>query len=72
MSALRTQIYLTEEQRHRIDDLASSEGLTLAEIVRRALDAYLPTVGDTADALRGTFGAAPDITAPDRDDWSRG
>ena len=41
MSATRTQVYLTEQQRERIDDLASAEGVTLAEIVRRALDAYL-------------------------------
>ena len=41
MSATRTQVYLTEEQRRQIDALAEAEGVTMAEIVRRALDAYL-------------------------------
>ena len=41
MSALRTQVYLTAAQRERIDDLAGAEGVTMAEIVRRALDALL-------------------------------
>ena len=34
MSATRTQVYLTEEQRHRIDALAEAEGVTMAEIER--------------------------------------
>lgn len=73
MSATRTQIYLTDEQRQRIDALAESEGLTMAEIIRRALDAYL--VNETPDperALASTFGAAPDATVPSRDEWDRG
>ncbi len=41
MPATRTQVYLTEEQRQRIDALAEAEGITMAEVVRRALDAYL-------------------------------
>lgn len=73
MSATRTQVYLTEEQRRRIDALADAEGVTMAEIVRRALDAYLKEGNqDPAPALAATFGADPDLAPPDRDEWDRG
>jgi predicted DNA-binding protein len=73
MSATRTQVYLTEGQRRRIDALAESEGVTMAEIIRRALDSYFEEeTPDTALALAATFGAAPDATVPSRDDWDRG
>lgn len=45
----------------------------MAEIVRRALDAYLADdVPDPALALAATFGAAPDAVVPGRDEWHRG
>lgn len=72
MSATRTQIYLTEEQRTRIDRVREAEGIPMAEIVRRALDQYLGGEVDPAEALRSTFGAAPDATSPSRDEWQRG
>jgi len=72
MSATRTQIYLSEHQRQRIDDLTRSEGISLAEVVRRALDAYLPVSVDPTAALAETFGADPDAQVPDRADWDRG
>ena len=73
MPATRTQIYLTEQQRVRIDALAEVEGLTMAEVIRRALDSYLATeVPDPGGALAATFGAAPQADAPSRDEWSRG
>ena len=72
MSATRTQIYLTDEQRRRIDVLAAVEGVTMAEIVRRALDAYLTAENDAAAALSATFGADPDAAGPSRDGWDRG
>jgi predicted DNA-binding protein len=69
----RTQVYLTDEQRRRIDAMAEAEGVTMAEVVRRALDAYLEDeVPDPEAALRATFGADPDASAPDRDEWDRG
>jgi predicted DNA-binding protein len=73
MSATRTQVYLTEEQRQRIDALAEDEGVTMAEIIRRALDLYLE--GEAPDpelALAATFGADPAATVPSRDEWDRG
>lgn len=73
MSATRTQVYLTEEQRRRIDALADAEGVTMAEIVRRALDAYLDDEHpDPVAALAATFGADPEATVPSRDEWDRG
>ena len=71
MAATRTQVYLTEDQRRRIDDIATAEGITLAEVVRRALDLYLNTERDAAVALAATFGADPDARAPSRDEWDR-
>ncbi|WP_162606401.1 CopG family transcriptional regulator [Jiangella asiatica] len=73
MSATRTQIYLTAEQRTRIDEVVRAEGVTLAEVVRRALDAYLDRELVVSEAvLASTFGADPDATYPDRDEWDRG
>ena len=68
----RTQVYLTDEQRLRIDELAASEGVTMAEIIRRALDGYLKEQPDPGTALAATFGAAPDATVPGRHEWDRG
>ena len=68
--AQRTQIYLTEEQRARLDAVADRHSIPMAEVVRRAIDAYL----DLDDDLDATFGAAPGIglTVPGRDEWARG
>ena len=71
MSATRTQIYLTEEQRTRIDQVSQAEGIPMAEVVRRAVDQYLGEDVDAAKALHSTFGAAPDATSPSRDEWQR-
>lgn len=71
MPATRTQIYLSEEQRRKIDAVAASEGVTMAEIVRRALDSYL-TDTDAEAALADTFGADADASPPSRDEWERG
>ena len=72
MSATRTQVYLTEEQRRKVDQLADSEGVPMAVIIRRALDDYLTDDADATTALTATFGAAPSAAAPSRDEWQRG
>ena len=72
MSSTRTQIYLTEEQRRKVDQMADSEGVPMAVIIRRALDDYLTDDADATTALASTFGAAPSATAPSRDEWQRG
>ncbi len=67
--ATRTQVYLTEEQRARLNERARREGLTMAQLVREAVDAYL----SAEDDLKATFGAAPEIASsiPSRDEWER-
>lgn len=71
MPATRTQVYLSEEQRRRIDAVAEAEGVTLAEVVRRALDVYLAEVHvDPSTAIAATFGVDPQAQHPDRDEWA--
>ena len=73
MASLRTQIYLSAEQRARLDELRRRDGKALAEVIREAIDAYVAEAGvGTETALAATFGAAPDISPPRRDDWDRG
>ncbi len=72
MSSTRTQVYLTDEQRKRVDRVAASQGLTMAQVIRRALDEYLDDQPDPDAALDATFGAAPDAATPSRDSWTRG
>jgi hypothetical protein len=72
MAATRTQIYLTKEQRELVDQIATSEGLTMAEVVRRALNSYLSNEADPSGALKATFGAAPNLDVPSREEWNRG
>ena len=65
----RTQIYLSDEQRARIDRVAARRRITMAEVVRRAVDTYV----DQDDELETTFGAARGIrgAVPARDEWDR-
>jgi hypothetical protein len=72
MSSTRTQVYLTAEQRKRIDQLADAEGIPMAEVIRRALDDYLGDDVDATKALAATFGANTSANAPSRDRWTRG
>ena len=66
-------MYLTAEQRKRIDQVAARDGTTLAEAGRQAIDQYFDgSAVDQEEALAGTFGACPEIVAPSRDEWSRG
>jgi hypothetical protein len=73
MPATRTQVYLTAEQRRRIDELAASRGVSMAEVIRLALDDFLEDEAPKAEPiLAATFGAAPDVEPPSRDEWDRG
>lgn len=65
-------MYLTDEQRRLIDAASAVEGVTMAEIIRRALNAYLSNEMDPTRALAATFGAEPEATIPSRDTWHRG
>ncbi len=72
MSATRTQVYLTADQRRSIDQIAARNGTTMAEVIRTALDRYLRDGDvDVDHALASTFGAAPEASVPSRDEWSR-
>jgi hypothetical protein len=73
MASTRTQVYLTAEQRKKIEAMRAREGKTLAEVVRDALDAYLDDEpGDPREVLKVTFGSLPELEAPSRDEWDRG
>jgi len=73
MSATRTQVYFTEEQRRQLDARAEREGKTLAEVVREAVDAYLAQAPpELAVVLDETFGSMPDLEVPPRTEWDRG
>ena len=72
MAARRTQIYLTADQRKRLDERRRRERRTLAELVREAVDAYLADRSvDPVTALDSTFGALPKLEVPSRDEWER-
>ncbi|MGC2374318.1 MAG: CopG family transcriptional regulator [Solirubrobacteraceae bacterium] len=80
MAATRTQVYLTEDQRREIEELRASDGRTLAEVVRAALDEYLATHGPAAADTRraemqrvfdDAFGSMPDLEVPPREEWNR-
>jgi predicted DNA-binding protein len=67
---VRTQIYVTAEQRRRLDEVARREDKAMAEVIREAIDAFLSGApGDPSRALDATFGATPDLMVPSRDEW---
>jgi hypothetical protein len=72
MAATRTQIYLTAEQRRRLDERGQLEGKGLATLIRDAVDRYLATPPGTERALDQTFGSLPDLEVPSRGEWDRG
>ena len=70
MSATRTQVYLQPSQRRRLDEIAGSQGTSLASVVREAVELYIAQAPvDPTAALESTFGAAPDASFPERDEW---
>lgn len=73
MSATRTQVYFTQEQRQRLDALARRQGKTLAQVVREAVDAHVSQAPPDLDAvLEEAFGSMPGLEVPDRSEWDRG
>jgi hypothetical protein len=71
MPSTRTQIYLTEDQRRRLDARGRRTGAPMARLIREAVDAYLADDRpDTDAALDESFGAVPDLTVPSRDEWA--
>jgi hypothetical protein len=43
---IRTQIQLTEEQSRRVKEIAAREDISMAEVIRRAVDHWIATWGD--------------------------
>ena len=72
MPATRTQIYLTAEQRKKLDARRKRERKSLAAVVREAIDAYLsPGEADFRKIVEETFGSLPSLEVPSRDEWDR-
>lgn len=68
--AVRTQIYLTTEQRKRLDARAQNEGKSMAQVIRDALEEHLSR-GEVDDILKKTFGMSPDFEVPPRSEADR-
>ena len=66
----RTNIYLERSQTEALDRIASDEGVSRAEIVRRLLNRALNGGDVSLDrdlaAIDATFGAVPAADGPDR------
>jgi predicted DNA-binding protein len=43
MTKIRTNIYVTSDQKKLLEKLSDRTGAPVAELVRRAIDGYLPT-----------------------------
>jgi hypothetical protein len=72
MPLIPTQIYLSDEQRRKLDARCWREGKSLSAIVRDAIDAYLePTRADYQEILDETFGSNPNFEVPPRSEWGR-
>lgn len=73
MAATRTQIYITQDQRRRLDQLRKVERKPLAEVIRDAIDAYLQSrEAEDLDAhFERTAGTMPELVVPSRDEWDR-
>jgi hypothetical protein len=72
MPSTRTQIYLTDDQRRRLDARGRRTGAPMARLIREAVDAYLADDRpDAQAALDETFGTLPDLELPSRDEWDR-
>ena len=67
MAKARTNIYITQRQRQQLEKRSREEDLPMAEIIRRALDAYLeqvlgkpespPAIGAAEEDGRALFAA---------------
>lgn len=73
MPSTRTQIYLTAEQRRKLDVKRKRERRTLADLVREAVDAYLGNEepGAIDAAFDAAFGSSPGLEVPAREEWDR-
>jgi metal-responsive CopG/Arc/MetJ family transcriptional regulator len=75
---VRTQIYLTEQQRDELADIAKTRGKKQSELIREAIDQFIDQAGGSRreSVLRETAGIWKDRTdLPDfravRAEWDR-
>jgi hypothetical protein len=54
MPKARTNIYITQRQKRQLEKRSRDEDLPMAEIIRRALDAYLAWDDPTYQPQKGT------------------
>lgn len=72
MPSTRTQIYLTVDQRRRLDLRGRRTGAPMARMIREAVDVYLAEDRpDVQAALDESFGSLPDLEIPSREEWDR-
>ena len=65
-------MYLTAWQRDRLDELTRRRGVSMAALVREAIDRYLAEMRpELGEALAATFGALPQLEVAPRDEWDR-
>jgi len=71
---IRTQIYLTDEQKRALKSRAQAEHRPMADLIREAIDDYLGRrrERDRARVLAESFGSMPDLEVPPRSEWDRG
>jgi len=63
----RTQVLLSVEQRRRVEQLAARSSVSVGELIRRAIDDYLPPTStqDRQRALDDLFALSAPVT-----DWA--
>lgn len=73
---VRTQITLTEAQHRRLLRVARSRGVSMAEVIRQAVDTAVPDEDaelrrrwERAMAVIGAFESAPENVARDHDEF---
>lgn len=72
MPSLRTQIYLTEDQRRRLAVRGRRAGVPMAHLIREAVDAYLADdATELSEALNESFGTLPELEVPERVEWNQ-
>jgi hypothetical protein len=72
---VRTQVYLTEEEKSSLETAASSQGVSQSDLIRRAIDELLAKTGridkiPILDEIAGIWSARTDI--PDIRDMRTG
>jgi metal-responsive CopG/Arc/MetJ family transcriptional regulator len=72
MPSTRTQIYLTDDLRRRLDQRGRRTGAPMARMIREAVEVYLAEDRpDVQSALDETWGVLPSLELPSRDEWDR-